>query len=107
MLKRGGQFKPITIRGVEYASQKEAAAALGLSKQAVSNVIKNGRLDTVGLGRATPGSRLKREVERLREALRDTTENGLIYWDPQTSRGAAAKAEMIGRNQTLYAGDSR
>ncbi len=41
------------------------------------------------------------EIARLRDALRDSTEAGLIYWDPQTSRGAERKAAMTERNRKL------
>ena len=42
---------PVMIRGVLYPSQKEAAAALGVSPSAISQRLKNkGTAETVGLG---------------------------------------------------------
>jgi hypothetical protein len=41
----------IKIRGVIYASAKEAAAALGVSKTTVYSAIDRGCADTIGIGR--------------------------------------------------------
>jgi len=41
--------KPITIRGVEYASGKIAAEALGVSPTTISMAKRRESLDTVGL----------------------------------------------------------
>jgi hypothetical protein len=43
------------------------------------------------------------DVAGLREALRDVIDKGLIYWEPQTSRGATNKALMIARCEKLLA----
>ncbi len=42
--------QPVVIRGVEYGSHYEAAAALGVTVDAVSTAVKKGRVDIVGLG---------------------------------------------------------
>jgi sialic acid synthase SpsE len=36
-------------------------------------------------------------AETAEAALRDARENGLIYWEPNTTRGATAKAAMLAR----------
>lgn len=41
----------VKIRGVIYASAKEAAAALGVAENTVYNAAALNKLDTVGLGR--------------------------------------------------------
>jgi hypothetical protein len=46
---------------------------------------------------------LQEDNARLREALLDANENGLIYWEPNTDRGRTKKAEMIERIQSLTA----
>lgn len=104
MLKRGRKPNPVTIRGVEYPSQ--AAQALGVSIGGISHAIRRGTLDYVGMGTRSPVVAARSEIERLRAALKDTTENGLLYWEPQTSRGAMNKATMIERNRALYEGDA-
>ncbi len=47
---------------------------------------------------------LRAEIERLRArvaelecVLRDARHNGLIYWEPQTTRGAVQRANMMSR----------
>lgn len=40
---------------------------------------------------------LEAERDGLRTALIDARDNGLIYWEPNTSRGHVSKAEMIQR----------
>ena len=47
--------KSVTIRDVTYDSMSEAAAALGVSINAVSSASKRGTLDNVGLGSRQPG----------------------------------------------------
>jgi hypothetical protein len=42
--------KPVTIRGVTYPSQKAAAEALGVSTQAITQAVRRGTTDNVGLG---------------------------------------------------------
>lgn len=42
---------PVTIRGVEYRSMKEAAIVLGVSISAISQAAKRGRLDNAGTGK--------------------------------------------------------
>lgn len=37
----------------------------------------------------------------LTEALRDARDNGLIYWEPNTERGAVAKANMLAKIDRL------
>ena len=37
------------------------------------------------------------ERDALRAALKDARDNGLTYWEPNTSRGHISKAEMIAR----------
>ena len=44
--------KPVTIRGVTYASRGEASRALDVSHTCISSAIKRGALDFVGLQRA-------------------------------------------------------
>jgi hypothetical protein len=39
----------------------------------------------------------------LRTILRDILDNGLIYWEPQTARGAVAKARMIANAEKAFA----
>ena len=41
--------------------------------------------------------RLRSRVAELECALRDARHNGLIYWEPQTTRGVRKRAEMIAR----------
>jgi len=41
------------------------------------------------------------QIERLEAALRDARHNGLIYWEPNTTRGHVAKAEMLARIDTM------
>ena len=41
--------KPVTIRGVTYASRGEASRALDVSHTCISSAIKRGALDLVGL----------------------------------------------------------
>lgn len=41
--------------------------------------------------------RLNAEIARLREALKDARNNGLIYWEPRTERGHVSKAQMLSR----------
>jgi hypothetical protein len=48
--------------------------------------------------------RAAEEIERLRArvavlecVLRDARHNGLIYWEPQTTRGAVQRANMMSR----------
>ena len=41
--------KPVTIRGVTYASMGEASRALDVSHTCVSSAVKRGTLDLVGL----------------------------------------------------------
>lgn len=44
--------KPVTIRGVTYASRGEASRALDVSHTCISSAIKRGALDFVGLRKA-------------------------------------------------------
>jgi len=44
------QPKPITVRGVRYGSCTAAAAALGVTRSAVSHAMKRGTLDRLGSG---------------------------------------------------------
>jgi hypothetical protein len=37
------------------------------------------------------------EIERLRELLSEAGNRGLIYWEPQTRRGAVSKAGLMAR----------
>jgi hypothetical protein len=41
--------------------------------------------------------RLRARVAELECVLRDARHNGLIYWEPQTSRGAVERAAMMAR----------
>jgi hypothetical protein len=41
--------------------------------------------------------RLRARVEVLECVLRDARHNGLIYWEPQTTRGAVQRANMMSR----------
>lgn len=41
--------------------------------------------------------RLRAHVAELEGALRDARHNGLIYWEPQTTRGAVGRAAMMAR----------
>jgi len=47
--------KSVTIRDVTYATMREAAGALGVSKATVSSAASRGTLDSVGLGPKQPG----------------------------------------------------
>jgi hypothetical protein len=40
-------------------------------------------------------------IEALEAMLRETLDKGLIYWEPQTARGAVAKADMKARIAAL------
>lgn len=90
--------KPVTIHGVEYPSHNAASRATGIPRRTIAGAVLNGHEEALGNHSAV----LRIEIDRLRAALRDTTENGLIYWEPRTARGAAAQAEMIARNKALY-----
>jgi hypothetical protein len=46
---------------------------------------------------ATEIERLRAHVAELEGALRDARHNGLIYWEPQTTRGAVGRAAMMAR----------
>ena len=46
--------KPVTIRGVTYASMNKADLALGVTPGTVSKAAQRGTLDKVGLGRRSP-----------------------------------------------------
>jgi len=48
-------------------------------------------------GAATEIERLRAHVAELEGALRDARHNGLIYWEPQTTRGAVGRAAMMAR----------
>ena len=41
--------------------------------------------------------RLRARVEVLECVLRDARHNGLIYWEPRTTRGAVQRANMMSR----------
>jgi hypothetical protein len=41
--------------------------------------------------------RLRARVAELECVLRDARHNGLIYWEPQTTRGAVQRAAMMAR----------
>lgn len=56
-----GVEKPITVRGVEYPSQTDAARALGVTRAAISLAHKRGRVDSLGAG---PGPQRKPIVIR-------------------------------------------
>jgi hypothetical protein len=79
-----GLRKSITIRGVEYSSQREAALALGISAVAINRAKTFGRLDTVGLNPA-------------RRDPVPVTIRGVLY----PSEYAAAKAFGV-RPNTIY-----
>jgi hypothetical protein len=42
--------RAVTIRGVTYPSQRHAAEALGVSTQAITQAVRRGTTDNVGLG---------------------------------------------------------
>lgn len=44
------QSKPVTIRGVSYKDQHEAATSLGVGQSTISRAMMRGTLDNVGLG---------------------------------------------------------
>lgn len=48
---------PVTIRGIEYPSQRAAAKAIGVSERTLSLAARRGRLDRVGTG-VNPGPSL-------------------------------------------------
>lgn len=48
MTKRGPKGKSVSIRGVTYATQKEAARALGVGEAAIAVAKQRGTLDRVG-----------------------------------------------------------
>lgn len=37
------------------------------------------------------------DLQHVRAVLIDVRDNGLIYWEPNTRRGAASKAAMVAR----------
>lgn len=52
-----GATCPVSIRGVVYPSQKEAAAALGVTPGAIAqSLLRNGHCDKVGLGTGKVGN---------------------------------------------------
>jgi hypothetical protein len=64
-----------------------------------ARVLQGALLDA---GRASDGiaveiARLKTRVAELECVLRDARRNGLIYWEPQTTRGAVQRAAMMAR----------
>ena len=61
----------------------------------------DGRFSTLA---PTPADRPQADVQvtdEVREALKDARENGLIYWQPVTSRGKVAKAQMLAHINTI------
>lgn len=50
---------------------------------------------------------LVERIKALEEALRDARDNGLVYWVPQTDRGAVQKPLMIARITKVLAGGER
>lgn len=67
---------PVTIRGVTYSSEGEAARALGVLQTTISKALEQGRLDTVALN------------PRGRRIAKAVTVNGVRY----KSSYAAGKA---------------
>ena len=47
----GARERPVTIRGVTYRSRTEAAKALGVAVSTISNALKRGTVENVGLGK--------------------------------------------------------
>lgn len=92
----------ITIRGVEYATRKEAAAALGVSVSTVHSAVSKWNIDSIGLRKSKPQKRPVRigsfSAPSVREAERrlgysHTTilkrlNAGDVEWFEQASRGA-------------------
>jgi hypothetical protein len=66
----GRKPSPVVIRGVEYASAKDAAKHLGVSVHTVKWARQNGKLDIVGIGkgfrspeaRAAHGEKVRAEI---------------------------------------------
>ncbi len=56
------KHRDITVRGITYADTRAVAAALGITQQTVWRAIKDGRLDTLGLGQR--GRRLQPVIIR-------------------------------------------
>jgi hypothetical protein len=53
------------------------------------------------------GNRLVDEIARLRALLAEASANGLIYWEPQTARGYAAKASLVSRIEDAIRSEQR
>jgi hypothetical protein len=51
--------------------------------------------------------RLRARVEVLEAALADARDNGLVYWDPVTTRGGRKRAGMIARIDTLLTKEAK
>ena len=58
----GQRLLNVTIRGVTYADSVEAAEAMGVSRQRVTEAARTGRLDCVGLGRNHGTNRGPRKI---------------------------------------------
>lgn len=43
----------------------------------------------------------EKAIQRTTELLRDARDKGLIYWEPNTDRGAERKADMVARIDAL------
>ena len=70
--------KPVTIRGVTYASRGEASRALDVSHTCISSSIRRGTLDFVGL--RTPNNNRKPVIVNgvwYPSALRASVETGI------------------------------
>ena len=69
--------KPVTIRGVTYASRGEASRALDVSHTCISSAIKRGALDFVGLQKANNRKPVIVNGVWYPSALRASVETGI------------------------------
>lgn len=87
----GRRCKPITIRGIQYGSMKEAADALGISLSTIKSAKTRGTLEYAGLGWRESTSTIKNGERR---ANKPVTIRGVEY-PSQT-----IAAEVLGVNQS-------
>lgn len=64
MTKRGPKGKGVSIRGVHYATQKDAARALGVGEAAISVAKARGTLDNVGCRDTHTKHRSEKETDQ-------------------------------------------
>ncbi|WP_417257370.1 NUMOD1 domain-containing DNA-binding protein [Celeribacter sp.] len=127
------KYRNITIRGVVYATAREASEALGVGPKAIRMAIARGTLETVGLPKAKPVTIQGKRYESIaaaarafgvtdaavRIAIKKGTEHrlgtGAVGWEPNPIRirgvvyaSAAEAAEALGvKRSTIYAARER